>query len=184
MKHPLWHGLAAVLVVSCLCVDSQADTRPPELRMQLPQASIEMQARFSYFGFAVYDANMWVPPGFSLAGFDRHAFALQLTYQRDFEGVAIAQRSVQEMRRQPGLSEQRLQLWERYMRDAFPDVRKGDRLTGIHNPGSGAQFLLNGRPIASIPDPEFAGRFFGIWLSPQSSDARLRDAVLAQTGNR
>ena len=184
MKRALWHGFATVLALSCLCFDSRADTPPPELRMQLPQASIEMQARFSYFGFAVYDANLWVAPGFSLSGFEQHAFALQLTYQRDFEGIAIAKRSVQEMRRQPGLSEQRLQVWERYMRDAFPDVRKGDRLTGIHSPGIGAQFLLNGRPIASIPDPEFAGHFFGIWLSPQSSDARLRDAVRAQTGTR
>jgi GPH family glycoside/pentoside/hexuronide:cation symporter len=69
------------------------------------------------------------------------------------------------------------------MQEVFPNVRRGDRLTGVHQPGTGAVFLLNGRPLATIADEEFARRFFGIWLSPQTSDTRLRKALTLAAGD-
>ena len=66
------------------------------------------------------------------------------------------------------------------MRAVFPDVKASDRLTGIHQPGVGAVFLFNGRAKGEIRDPAFAKAFFGIWLSAQSSEPRLRTALLAR----
>ena len=60
----------------------------------------------------------------------------------------------------------------------FPDVRKGDRLLGLQRPGEAAVFWLNGRLRGEIRDAEFARRFFGIWLSPQTSEPALRRALL------
>jgi hypothetical protein len=39
-------------------------------------------------------------------------------------------------------------------------------------------FLLNGRPLGEVRDPDFARVFFGIWLSPRTSEPALREALL------
>jgi hypothetical protein len=66
------------------------------------------------------------------------------------------------------------------MRALFPDVKAGDRITGVHLPGTGAQFWSNGRRLGEIRDSTFAKLFFGIWLAPQTSEPQLRQALLAK----
>jgi hypothetical protein len=176
MKRPGSRRIALLLAL-LLAAGAGANTLPPEVRTNLPNATLGANSRFTFFGFDVYDANLWVAPGFSLGDYDRHAFALTLTYLRDFSGESIAGRSVSEMRRQTGVTDAQLATWNSLMSSTFPNVRKGDRLTGIHRPGGGATFLLNGLPAGSIEDAEFSRRFFGIWLSAQTSDTRLREAL-------
>ena len=159
-------------------------TAPREVHAELPNATLGGNIRFTFLGFSVYDASLWVTPGFATQDYDRHPFALVLTYLRDFTAEAIAQRSVSEMRRQPGATEATLDTWARRMREVFPDVRKGDRLTGTHRPGEGARFHANGQLAGSITDADFSRRFFGIWLSAQTSDSRLRDALAAPAATR
>lgn len=153
---------------------------PQEVVRIVPDATLGGNSRLTYLGFKVYDASLWVAPAFSVTDFERHAFALELSYLRNFTGASIAQRSVVEMRRQEGVSEADLARWKQKMLGVFPNVRKGDRLTGLHRPGTGAIFLLNGQPLATIADEEFSRRFFGIWLSEQTSDTRLRKALVAR----
>ena len=88
------------------------------------------------------------------------------------------------MQRQPDFPRARLKSWEQALGGAFPDVRKGDRLIVIHRPGEGTVFLANGLQTGTIADPAFGRFFFGIWLSPQTSEPRLRDALLAHVPSR
>jgi len=184
MRLRLWLGAAMLLVQFVVGGSSSANTLPPEVRTGLPGATLGASARITYFGFDIYDASLWVGPGFSISDYDRHPFALTLTYHRNFTGESIAKRSVTEMRRQPGTTEPQLAAWENLMSTLFPDVRNGDRLTGIHRPGEGAVFLLNGQAAGAIRDADFSRRFFGIWLSTQTSDTRLREALTTPVATR
>lgn len=175
---------ALAVAVALTCTSVLANPLPQELRQNLPGASLGGQARFTFLGFDLYQARLWAEPGFSIEQYDLHPFALELTYLRDFTGESIADRSVVEMRRQPGASEAQLDTWKRWMRNAFPNVRKGDRITGLHRPGEGAQFLVNGQPVGTLRDADFSRRFFGIWLSAQTSDSRLREILLLQAAPR
>jgi len=151
---------------------------PPELGGLLGQVVLSGRKQFTFFGFAVYDASLWVEPGFRAQDYERHGFALDLLYQRDFSNADITRRSIDEMTRLAPQASARKQTWEAWLRAAFPDVRKGDRITGIHRPSAGAVFLTNGRLTGRIDDPEFARLFFGIWLSPDTSEPALRQALL------
>ncbi|GAC1599422.1 MAG: hypothetical protein NVS3B2_00490 [Ramlibacter sp.] len=71
--------------------------------------------------------------------------------------------------------------WQSGLARLLPDVREGDRITGINQPGRPPLFLLNGKPLGEMGDAGFARRFFGIWLSPQTSEPGLRTALLAGT---
>lgn len=157
-----------------------ANTLPAELRAVLPTAALAGQAKLTFWGFEVYQASLWVAPGFSASSYADHGFALELAYLRDFSGADIAKRSLDEMARQAPLRADQATRWGEQMRALFPDVKAGERLTGVHQPGVGARFVFNGQPLGEIADPEFARLFFGIWLSPQTSEPKLRLALLQQ----
>ena len=144
----------------------------------LPLAQRAGSARLRVFGFSVYDATLWVEPGFSAASFERYPLALTLTYLRDLNGTAIAERSLVEMARGATISPAQSQAWLAAMQATFPDVRSGDRLTGLHHPTRGADFWLNGQARPSVADPEFSRLFFGIWLSQATSEPEMRRALL------
>jgi hypothetical protein len=161
------------------CIQTGANTLPQELRANLGNSSLSGQAKMSFWGFDVYNAALWIAPGFSPANYTQHDFALELSYLRDFNGAAIAQRSLQEMHRQGPLDAELAQRWEAQMRAVFPNVRAGDRITGLHQRGVGVQFWWNGKLQGTIRDTDFAKAFFGIWLSAQTSQPQLRQALLA-----
>ena len=136
------------------------------------------QGRMRWLGLAVYEAQLWVAPGFRATRFAEHAFALELHYQRAFSAADIARRSLAEMQRAGPIDAAEAQRWQQLLQQLLPDVRAGDRILGVHRPGQGAAFVVNGRPQGEIADPRFAARFFGIWLSPSTSEPALRDALL------
>ncbi len=161
-------------------IQTQAKSLPPELRDALPVATLAGQSTMTYWGFEVYQATLWVAPGFTETAFEQSPFVLDLAYLRDFKGADIAQRSIAEMRRQAPMTAAQEAAWEGQMRALFPNVQKGDRITGVHQPGTGAVFWSNGRLLGAVRDPVFAKLFFGIWLSTQTSEPQLRRALLAQ----
>lgn len=165
-------------------INSQAQSLPlplpQELRPAVPAATLLGQAKLKFWGFEVYQATLWVGPGFAATDYAQHPFALDLAYLRDFKGADIAQRSIAEMRRQAPMTSTQETAWENQMRALFPDVKTGDRITGVNQPATGAVFWSNGRLLGEVRDPAFAKQFFGIWLSPQTSEPELRRALLAQ----
>ena len=131
----------------------------------------------TFFGFAIYDGWYWSPVrDFSL----QHPLALDLHYKRQLEGSAIAARSVEEIAKLGlGTPDQRAR-WGDAMRRIFPDVTKGDRLTGLCTPPGRARFFHNGRAIGEIDDRDFARAFFGIWLDPGTSRPEFRKRLLGE----
>lgn len=136
------------------------------------------QGRLTFWGLQVYDATLWAAPGFRAQSFDQHALALELSYLRDLEAEDIARVSLEQMRRHGEIAPEQAQRWRAQLAAVLPDVRRGDRLTGLHRPGQGVAFLHNGRPIGEIADGRFARLFFAIWLGEATSEPALRQALL------
>lgn len=151
----------------------------PEVRTALPDAHLVGSTKLRVWGFEVYAAQLWVASGFRASRFGQFMLALSLSYLRDLKGVAIAERSLKEMQDIEPIPEAQAELWRRVMRQIFPDVRAGDRLTGLHRPGVGASFWLNGQALGDVADADFSQRFFGIWLADATSEPGMRRALLA-----
>jgi hypothetical protein len=134
--------------------------------------------RLRVWGFEVYDARLWTPVGFRHGQYTQFSFALELLYLRRLEGVAIASRSIDEMRRVGSFSDAQAQSWLGAMRELFPNVAAGERITGINLPGVGAEFWVNGQRVGVVKDPAFARLFFGIWLDERTSEPKMRDQLL------
>jgi len=144
----------------------------------VPQARLQGTARLTWLGLHVYDARLWVAPGFAAAQPHGHAFALELTYARAFRGRDIAGRSLTEMRRAGEIESEVAGRWEAELAALLPDVKPGDRITGVHRPGRGASFFVNDRHAGDIADARFAERFFSIWLGAHTSQPAMRANLL------
>jgi hypothetical protein len=154
-------------------------TAPLEIATELPTAQAAGSSRMRFFGLSIYDAKLWVTPGFKAASYAQHPLALELTYLRALSGKAIAERSLQEMRRAGPLPATTEARWLAAMQAAFPDVKEGDRITGVHLPSVGARFYVSGQLRSTVAEPDFSRLFFGIWLADTTSEPRLRQELLA-----
>ena len=155
-----------------------AQTLPVDIRSNSPTLALSGESKLTFFGLEIYKASLWRNANFVADNYAQHEFALDLNYLRNFQGKDIAKRSIEEMRRQSKLDESLLQNWELQMQKVFPNVQAGDNITGFHLPGKGAKFWHNGKLRGEINDAEFAKYFFGIWLSKQTSEPKMRLALL------
>ena len=134
--------------------------------------------RLRVWGFEVYDARLWTPVAFRHSAYTQFPFALELQYLRKLEGAAIASRSIDEMRRVGSFNDAQAQSWLTAMRELFPNVAAGERITGVNLPGVGAEFWVNGQRVGAVKDPAFARLSFGIWLDERTSEPKMRAQLL------
>jgi len=154
----------------------------PEPIAGVPGARLQGSGRLAFLGLHIYDIRLWVSEGFTAQTFDQRPLAIEIEYARSLAGRRIAERSLEEMQRIAPIPAVQGGAWLASMKQAFPDVAEGDRLIGLHRPGEGASFFHNGKLRADIADPDFARAFFAIWLSPKTSEPRLRLALLGAGG--
>lgn len=179
----------ALIAVGCGMAGAQeatpsapgAGVRPADLAPD-PGLRLRGQGLFKYWGFEVYRARLWTTAQFQAQDHAAAPLALELEYLRSFTGRAIAERSIEEMRRVGRFNDEQAQRWLARMTAVFPNVERGHTLRGVHQPGVGAVFEHNGRYVGEIADPAFSRLFFGIWLSPQTSGPELRDALIGAPG--
>lgn len=166
-------AVAAAVVVAGVRASPFAPPLPPAVTAIVPDVTMRGGGEFTYFGLAIYDGWYWAGHD----GWPNGAYALDLRYRRDVEGPRIAERSVDEIARHGyGTPEQRAR-WRLRMLELFPDVRRGDHLTGVHRGGI-VRFFHNGRALGEIAEPGFAQAFFGIWLDPRTAHAGFRAKLL------
>lgn len=145
---------------------------------ELAGLQLRGQGRFRYLGLSIYEARLWAAEPVDAGRWAEQPLTLELQYARTLVGREIARRSLAEMRRQAPIPDTQAQAWLQEMEASFPDVQSGDRISGQYEPGAAARFFFNGQPRRRVPDAQFAQLFFGIWLSPQTSEPRLREQLL------
>lgn len=173
--------LAAFLLSTVLWIGTAgAQPAPAEIVGAVPQANLAGEGSFRYLAWKIYVARLWTSGGatpFDVTRYAEQPFALELRYERDLRGASIAERSLDEMKKQGPIAEADATRWLEEMKRAFPDVTTGDRLLGVNDGHGGVRFFLNGRQTASLSDARFSARFFGIWLLPTTSAPSLRNAL-------
>jgi hypothetical protein len=183
MRHRL-ATLALAAVLAAAAPTSHANTAPAAISAQLPEARLAGEGELRWFGLKVYSAQLWVGrPGLRIDRPAASPFALDLRYATALKGQLIAERSLQEMERMGFGDAPRRTRWLEAMKRVFPDVAKGDRLTGMHEPGRGARFFHNDRAIGTVDDPDFSDAFFAIWLDARTTAPSLRESLVRQAAD-
>ena len=167
--------------IALLLALGSAGAAPAPVDSVLPGARLAGQGVFTWFGMKIYDAQLYVGE----RGYAPDApFVLDLRYARKLEGSKIADASADEMDKLGAGTPAQRKAWLVRMKEIFPDVREGSRISGVYLPASGTTFYLDGRVLASVPDPDFARAFFAIWLDARTSAPKLRTALLRDAAPR
>ena len=171
------HFLAAATLVLALFMAGVVNAAPLHLYKYIEHPEPVGTGTLNFLFWNVYTATLFAPFG----TWERDVpYALHIRYHMDLKGEDITARSIEEMRRQ-GLDDQKtIALFRDRMASIFPDVTDDTTLTGIRDSAGGTLFYENGRRIGDIREPEFAERFFAIWLSPETSEPRLRRRLLGE----
>ena len=131
---------------------------------------------FSFYFFDVYEAKLWA----SEKEIYSEPFSLELIYKRDLVGKEIAKRSITEIEGQGQKLEAKKDKLELLIK-IFPNVKKGDSILANYNGQFGVTFYLNRKKkIGEIRDLKFAKQFMDIWLSPKTSEKKMRSALLGE----
>jgi len=148
------------------------------IQHHIPEAKQVSSALYSVFLFDVYQATFYTASGKPEV---IAPFALKLTYLRSFKGEDIADRSTEEMRDHQGIDEVTLAGWHSQMRNIFPNVRKGDSITGVYPDLTECIFYKNNMLVGQVTDAQFCNAFFDIWFGKNTSAPKLREKLLTQT---
>ena len=150
---------------------------PPELATELPGANWRGGGAMRFLGMRIYDVRLWSPAAVTGDGASQ-PLALELVYARSIKSDLIVSSSLREMQRVGPFSDEQSARWAKAMAPLFPNIKSGDRITGVQRPGQAARFFFNGALRGEVADAEFTRLFFGIWLSPRTSDPQLRQQLL------
>ncbi len=141
----------------------------------VPEAKRVGGGRLSFLFWDVYDITLYAPKG---SWQQDKPFAIELSYLMDIEARKIADRSIEEMRKQGIKDEIKLATWHNQISKIFPDVSEGIKLVGICTKNGESIFMRDGEIIGRISDEEFSEAFFNIWLGEKTSAPDLRSQLL------
>lgn len=175
----LWTSLSLALFLALSVIPAQANLTAAKLT--LPDPQLVGQARLKMMFWNIFDAKLFTQTGrFN----PEEPFALSLTYLRHFADHDIVERSIKEIRSQkPDIPNDTLDDWKRQLSLIIPDVSKGSTITGARTTEGYTRFYLNDNAIGEIKDAAFTMAFFNIWLGEETSNLRLRNKLIGNSGN-
>jgi len=141
----------------------------------VPNASVVGRGVLTYIFWDVYEATLYAPQG---RWDPAKPQALSIEYHCEIDGKDIADRSVQEIRKQGFTDEVKLATWNAQMKTIFPDVKDGSVLSAVYLPGRETVFYSGDNMIGTVKGDDFGRLFFGIWLNEKTSQPALRRALL------
>ncbi|MCH2058316.1 MAG: chalcone isomerase family protein [Thalassotalea sp.] len=153
---------------------------PPQLLSELRATLTEVgSARFSVLFWDVYDSSLLTPSG----TYDNSSkYLLEITYLRNIKSAVLIERT-EEQWQHLGVDAIQYQNYLPQLKALWPDIKKGDRLS-LWVDSNNASFYFNNLLSGSIDDGVFGNLFASIWLSPDTSEPKLRKKLIGQSNEK
>lgn len=133
-------------------------------------------ATFSIWLWDIYTSKLITPSG-KYIGIDAHPFTIyEITYLRDIESAELVKRTIEQWQHL-GISAHIYQPYIGQLKQSWPDINKGDKLTLVVKNNQSA-FYYNNKLTGIIDSKSFASLFLDIWLSKNTSQPDLRAQLL------
>lgn len=142
---------------------------------QAEQLQLVGQARLEVLFWSIYDSRLYTADGRYSDG--QRPLRLELEYLRDIEAADLVEQTRNEWQHLQLRADEK-ELWLQELARLWPDVREDDVLALEMSESGRSTFLLNGKPLGSIDDPQFGPSFLAIWLSPDTSRPELRRSLI------
>lgn len=168
---------ALLCAVPAFADDSKpSDPKPSEIANVIKADSPYGTGSLRVLLMKAYDASLWTDAArWSM----QSPFALTLKYHFNCSASDIVDRAIEEIKASsPNLSTTTLTRYRQLIGSLLPGARSGDEMTGLYTPDGTVRFFVDGQKTGEVKDPQFAQAFFGMWLSPQTSEPDIRAGLL------
>jgi hypothetical protein len=171
----LSNRIAVAIIALPMLALAPALAAPVEIASVIHATTPYGSGKYSVLFITAYDEELWTDaPGWSMNA----PFALTLRYHIGFSANYLVSRSLREMQHvDPRLDDATVARYRKAMA-FFAPASSGDEMTMLYQPGQPVRFFKNGAPTGEVSEPGFAEDFFGVWLSPATSDPDLRKSLL------
>lgn len=174
-----------ILFLLVICGISYADTNTAgdtEFSSQLSIVSSKLlkselkqvgAARFKVFIWDIYDSRLYSENG---QYHEDDNFLFEITYLKDISKKALIDRTIEQWQHLK-IPAKNYGKFTHQLDEIWPDIKKGDQLS-LWVTNSGSTFYFNDELIGTISDVNFGDLFAAIWLSPDTSQPKLRKQLL------
>lgn len=133
-------------------------------------------AKFSVMFWDIYDSRLYTTTGAYPVELTNEHIAFEVTYLRDIDKDDLITRTLEQWEH-IGLSKEKYAHYIPSLESMWPDIKAGDTLRLLMEQ-SNSHFYFNQTYIGSIESDEFGQQFIDIWLSPKTSQPKLRAQLL------
>lgn len=172
MKHVLYTICFAI----CLAFPTLSHaTLPSELKVGEETWKKVGAGQYRALFMKIYDIALYTPDG----RYDpRNPHALSIRYDMTFSADEINERSLDEMNRADGLSDNEREQYQKQLGKVMPSVKQGDVVSAIFIPAKEMRLYKNGQRQGRIGDKRLIETFAGIWLAKDTNAPDLRKDLL------
>lgn len=140
---------------------------------QAPEPPLVGSGPFRWYGLRLYDIEYREAAGACTPRI------LRITYARRIPAERLVKATLDQWR-EIGLNDDpNLRCWLRQIRAIWPDIEPGDFLLLTVDQDGASHFFGTEGYLGTIPDPAFGAAFTAIWLSPDTTEPKLREQLLA-----
>lgn len=174
LKLLLFYSLSGVLASYAMT----STVIPERLLVDQPELQKVGDARYSKFGFKLYDAELWATSDRVFELDAQQSYALSLRYLRNITKDKLVSATAKEWQRLAPVSDEQIASWTESIDAIWPDVQTGSVLTCIVFPNNRTEFYYDDQKIGEIADARFGLAFLNIWLDEASQFSKQRQALL------
>ena len=135
------------------------------------------RVRFSVLFWKVYDSRLLTLTG----DYDENSYPkqLEITYLRDIDKQDLVDNTEKQWQHLNYSAEQYREYLP-WLSEVWPDIKKGQQLSIVVDQDT-SQFYFNGQAIGQPRSRTFGDMFLAIWLSPNTSEPKLRTELIGQS---
>ncbi|WP_448568232.1 chalcone isomerase family protein [Thalassotalea ganghwensis] len=134
------------------------------------------KATFSVLWFDIYQSELFTRSGrFSDGEVD---FVFKIDYLKAISRDELLERTIEQWQHIK-YQEHQYQSYLPTLKSIWPDIDAGDQLMMVTSQDK-SEFFYNGQPIGEINDANFGRIFIDIWVSPNTSQPKLRKRLLGE----
>jgi hypothetical protein len=175
--------ILTILLVKCLGITTLVYASTHLYQQHEPQTLTKTQlklvgkAQFSVLFWDIYQSRLYTPSGV----FDgvKPAVLFEITYQKDITSKDLIERTVEQWQHL-AVAENEYKPYIKSLTTLWPDITAGDQLA-LSVGDNESYFYFNKKYIGKIDGQGFSALFLDIWLSPKTSQPKLRQQLLGQT---
>lgn len=137
------------------------------------------RAKFSVLFWDIYKSTLYTKSGQYQADNSPCSLIFEIEYLKDITAQSLLERTIEQWQHL-GISATEYQQYIPLLKAIWPDISSGDKLALLVE-GHRSIFYFNQLKVGIIEQKGFSQLFLNIWLSPNTSEQKLRTQLLGDT---